>query len=127
MKILIISQYHPPEMGAAAMRWNDYAQILSNLGHEVTVLSEIPNYPTGVIPDKYKNKYFVKEKDSNKNFTIIRTAVWANARQTTIQRIGFYISFMFSAIYGGLKLGSFDLINRFFPATVCWYFGYGYQ
>ena len=110
MKILIISQYHPPEMGAAAMRWNDYAQILSNLGYEVTVLSEIPNYPTGVIPDKYKNKYFVKEKDSNKNFTIIRTAVWANARQTTIQRIGFYISFMFSAIYGGLKLGSFDLI-----------------
>jgi hypothetical protein len=64
MKILIISQYHPPEMGAAAMRWNDYAQILSNLGHEVTVLSEIPNYPTGVIPDEYKNKYFVNEKDS---------------------------------------------------------------
>ena len=110
MNILILSQYHPPEMGAAAMRWNDYAQILSNLGHEVTVLSEIPNYPTGVIPDEYKNKYFVNEKDSKNNFTIIRTAVWANARQTTIQRIGFYISFMFSAIYGGLKLGSFDLI-----------------
>ncbi|MBL7110226.1 MAG: glycosyltransferase WbuB, partial [Candidatus Marinimicrobia bacterium] len=58
MKILIISQYHPPEMGAAAMRWNDYAQILSKIGHKVTVLSEIPNYPSGVISKKYSKKYF---------------------------------------------------------------------
>ena len=110
MKILIISQYHPPEMGAAALRWNDYAQILSKRGHKVTVLCEIPNYPTGIIPEKYSSKYFFQETDSTGSFQIIRTIVWANQRKTTLQRIGFYISFMFSAIYGGLKLGSFDLI-----------------
>ncbi len=110
MKILIISQYHPPEMGAAAMRWNDYALILSKRGHSVTVLSEIPNYPSGIIPKKYSNKNFISEKDPTRNFTIIRTAVWANSRQTTIQRLGFYLSFMFSSIYSGLKLGKIDLI-----------------
>ncbi len=110
MKILIISQYHPPEMGAAAMRWNDYAHILSKIGHKVTVLSEIPNYPSGVISKKYSKKYFVTEKDPTGKFTIIRTAVMANPRQTTMQRIGFYLSFMFSSIYCGLKIGSFDLI-----------------
>jgi glycosyltransferase involved in cell wall biosynthesis len=110
MKILIISQYHPPEMGAAAMRWYDYARILTKHGHDVTVLSELPNYPSGIINEKYSKKWFWIEKDSTEKFTIVRTAVWANPRKTTIQRIGFYLSFMYSAIYGGLKLGSFDLI-----------------
>lgn len=110
MKILIISQYHPPEMGAAASRWSDYASILSKQGHSVTVVSEIPNYPSGIIPNEYKKKWFVKEKDPTNTYSIIRTAVWANSRKTNIQRIGFYLSFMISSALLGLKLNKFDLM-----------------
>ncbi|MBC8216679.1 MAG: glycosyltransferase family 4 protein [Candidatus Marinimicrobia bacterium] len=110
MKILIISQYHPPEMGAAASRWSDYAIILSRQGHSVTVIAEIPNYPSGIVPQRYKKKWFVKEQDPTNTYSIIRTAVWANSRKTNIQRIGFYLSFMFSSALIGLKLRRSDLI-----------------
>ena len=46
MKVLIITQYFPPEIGAAASRWGDYSRILSKNNHDVTVLCEVPNYPS---------------------------------------------------------------------------------
>ena len=44
MKILIISQYFWPEN----FKINDIALGLKELGHEVSVLTGIPNYPLGV-------------------------------------------------------------------------------
>jgi hypothetical protein len=38
MHVLLITQYFPPEIGAAATRWGDYVQILIKKGHRVTVL-----------------------------------------------------------------------------------------
>ncbi|HIC83368.1 MAG TPA: glycosyltransferase WbuB, partial [Candidatus Marinimicrobia bacterium] len=47
MHVLLITQYFPPEIGAAATRWGDYVKILNSMGHRVTVLCEMPNYPLG--------------------------------------------------------------------------------
>ena len=46
MKIHIITQYYYPEMGAAAVRWKDYSILLAEMGHDVTVICERPNYPS---------------------------------------------------------------------------------
>jgi colanic acid biosynthesis glycosyl transferase WcaI len=58
MKILIISQYFWPE----EFRINDLSVELVNLGHDVTVLTGVPNYPSGKMlydfgknPAKYSN------------------------------------------------------------------------
>ena len=40
MHVFIITQYFPPEIGASASRWGDYADILIKQNHEVTVLCE---------------------------------------------------------------------------------------
>lgn len=50
MKILIISQRYYPEN----FRINDISAALCKLGHEVTVLTGLPNYPTGKIPSEYR-------------------------------------------------------------------------
>ena len=55
MHVLLITQYFPPEIGAAASRWGDYTKILINQGHKVTVLCEAPNYPIGTLYNGYKN------------------------------------------------------------------------
>ena len=47
MHIFLVTQYFPPEVGAAPSRWGDYVQIMLSRGHKVTVLCEIPNYPYG--------------------------------------------------------------------------------
>ena len=50
MKILYVSQYFPPEMGAPAARVSELARHWVKAGHEVTVLTGFPNHPTGVVP-----------------------------------------------------------------------------
>lgn len=49
MKILIVTQYFQPE----SFRINDLAQELKTRGHVVTVLTGLPNYPTGHWFDGY--------------------------------------------------------------------------
>ena len=50
MKILVISQYFYPEN----FRINDFVDSLIERGNEVTIISAIPNYPTGKIVGSYK-------------------------------------------------------------------------
>ena len=50
MRILYLSQYFPPEVGATQMRAYEMASYLVSSGHQVTVLAEVPNHPTGIIP-----------------------------------------------------------------------------
>lgn len=49
MKILIVSQYYYPEQ----FQINEIAPELVKRGHEVTVLSGLPNYPRGVVYEGY--------------------------------------------------------------------------
>ena len=51
-KILVVSQNYYPEQ----FRINDITQELVKLGHNVTVLTGLPNYPGGKIYDGYKDK-----------------------------------------------------------------------
>jgi glycosyltransferase involved in cell wall biosynthesis len=110
MNILIISQYFPPEVGAAATRWSEYGQILCDLGHRVTVLTELPNYPSGIIEEGYPKYWFHRDEVQQGKPEVIRVPVWANPRKTTFQRLGFFSSFMLSAMIRSLILPKYDLI-----------------
>ena len=45
MRILILTQYYPPEVGAAQNRLSNLANSLMEAGHTVTVLTALSNYP----------------------------------------------------------------------------------
>lgn len=51
MKILVISQFYYPE---PFQKLKDLCEGWSDAGHEVTVLTGLPNYPTGNIPQEYQ-------------------------------------------------------------------------
>ena len=52
MKAVILTQFFPPEMGAAQNRISALARAFVRRGHDLTVLTALPNYPTGQIyPD----------------------------------------------------------------------------
>jgi glycosyltransferase involved in cell wall biosynthesis len=61
MKILVISQHFPPERGAVR-RLYDFARYFVRQGHEVSVLTAIPNYPDGVVPPRYRGRLFFYEE-----------------------------------------------------------------
>ena len=109
MRVLLIAQYFPPEIGAAASRWGDYVDILVQKGHKVTVLCGMPNYPQGKRFDGYNNLWVKREKKSS-NLRIIRSAVWANDRKSTFKMLGNYLSFAFSGVMNAIKIRNVDLI-----------------
>ena len=109
MHVLLITQYFPPEIGAAASRWGDYTKILINQGHKVTVICEVPNYPHGKYFNGYKNAWYKKEK-INQSLTVIRSHALANNRKTTLKKLLHYFSFMLSGIINVNKIHNYDLV-----------------
>ena len=95
-KLLYITQYYPPEVGAGAVRSNVMSQYLAKDGWEVDVVCEKPNYPTGVIDESYLGKWVYKEK-LTENLTIHRIWSVANERKNVVQQLLFFLSFMVSS------------------------------
>ena len=85
MHVFIVTQYFPPEIGAAASRWGDYVNILINQGYKVTVLSEAPHYPHKNYYSKYKNHWIKVEKKSP-NLTILRSKAFASDRKGFVKK-----------------------------------------
>jgi glycosyltransferase involved in cell wall biosynthesis len=61
MRFLILSQYFPPEVGAAQARLGAFAKELHELGHTVEVATSLPNYPVGKTFPGYEGRTYVRE------------------------------------------------------------------
>src|SRR6266516_4105659 len=55
MRILLVTHYFPPETGAPQARLSALAAAWAADGDAVTVLTGMPNHPTGVIPAEYRH------------------------------------------------------------------------
>jgi hypothetical protein len=62
MKLLILTQYFPPEVGAPQNRLFELALRLKKKGIDVEVLTAMPNYPKMEIMEGYKGKHYVEEE-----------------------------------------------------------------
>lgn len=54
MNIWVVCQYYPPEIGAPSARISGLAKSWAAAGHNVAVLTGIPNHPEGIVPEAYK-------------------------------------------------------------------------
>ena len=92
--IVIISNYYPPEMGAAANRIKNLAEGLQKKGNIVTVICPLPNYPKGQIFKKYKNKFSCKEVINDVN--IKRYWIFPSKSKNAFIRLISMLSFAWS-------------------------------
>ena len=90
MKILIISQYFFPEN----FRINDFAYSLVKRGHDVTVLTGLPNYPKG----KYFGDFKVLKREEMNGLQIIRVPLIPRFQSKGWQLAINYLSFLFSSL-----------------------------
>lgn len=93
-KILIISNYYPPEMGAAANRIQQMAEGLKDKGNEVIVICPMPNYPYGKIQKPYQNKFTITEK--TQGVTIKRYWIYPSISKNIFLRFFSMFSFAVS-------------------------------
>jgi colanic acid biosynthesis glycosyl transferase WcaI len=109
MKILYISQYYPPEMGAPAARVSELAREWVKRGHQVTVLTAFPHHPHGTKRREDVGVLTRREKDGDVD--LIRTYVFAARNSGFLWRIVSYVSFMMSAILIGVwRVGRPDIV-----------------
>ncbi len=111
MKILYVSQYFPPEMGAPAARAAELSRHWAAAGHEANVLTGFPNHPTGVVPPEYRRKFgrlVIREKTEGVN--VVRTWLLPFPNRRAYERMLNYSSFCVSAASTGLFLSRPDVV-----------------
>jgi glycosyltransferase involved in cell wall biosynthesis len=105
MKILYVSQYFPPEMGAPAGRAAELSRLWAEDGHEVTVLTGFPNHPTGVVPPEYRRKFRrLVARENYHDVNVVRTWLLPVPNRKTYERILNYSSFCVSSAITGILL-----------------------
>jgi glycosyltransferase involved in cell wall biosynthesis len=111
MKILYVSQYFPPEMGAPAARAAELSRLWSEDGHEVTVLTGFPNHPTGIVPFEYRRnlRHLVAHESAN-GVNVVRTWLLPFPNRKAHERILNYSSFCISAAITGVFLEQPDVV-----------------
>jgi glycosyltransferase involved in cell wall biosynthesis len=111
LKILYISQYFPPEMGAPAGRVAELSHLWTDAGHDVTVLTGFPNHPTGVVPSEYRSKLrrLICHEQAD-GVQVVRTWLLPLPNRRAYERILNYSSFCLSAASTGMFLSQPDLV-----------------
>lgn len=108
MKICIIGSYFPPDIGAnSTQAWN-LSRILSEKGHQVTVVTAFPHYPDGKIPKNYLKRFFVKEYPDR--VKVFRVWVPPLVSEGFVKRLVIFASFTVSHFVGLFLVPDYDLI-----------------
>jgi colanic acid biosynthesis glycosyl transferase WcaI len=111
MKILYVSQYFPPEMGAPAGRVAELSRLWAEDGHEVTVLTGFPNHPTGIVPPEYRRKFRrLVTCDTYHGVDVVRTWLLPFPNRKAYERMLNYSSFCISSACAGIFLHRPDLV-----------------
>ena len=98
MKIAILTQYYPPEMGAPQGRLSELAKSIVSLGHEVIVLTAMPSYPLGRTFDGYGG---LLRRETRDGVSVIRTWAYPTQSPSIVKRLATYFSFVFSSLLFG--------------------------
>jgi glycosyltransferase involved in cell wall biosynthesis len=109
MKLLILTQYFPPEVGAPQNRLYELAVRLQQKGIDISVLTAMPNYPQMQVYEGYKGKFYMRESMSG--LQVHRSWIYTTSGKGIFKRLLNYFSFVFTSFWvGWFKLGKFDYI-----------------
>jgi len=90
MKILVVDQYYYPE----EFQINEICEQMVKDGHYVTVLTGLPNYPTGIIPEDYKRG---KKRDEFINGVHVLRSFEIGRKKNVVGMTVNYLSYAISA------------------------------
>lgn len=112
MNILVVTQYFWPE----SFRINDLVQGLSEMGHEVTILTGKPNYPAGKFYEGYS--FLKKNTEYYQSMKVIRSPLIPRGKNSKILLALNYLSFAIFACIAGLRCKKADVIFVYEPSPI---------
>jgi glycosyltransferase involved in cell wall biosynthesis len=101
MRTLIVSHYFPPETGAPQARLSALAATWAADGDQVTVLTGMPNHPTGILPPEYRRA--IRRREHRDRYTVLRTWLYATPNEGIARKTASHLSFMVSSVLLGWR------------------------
>lgn len=108
MRLIVLTHYFPPEVGAPQARLFELARRLVAGGVRVTVVTGFPNYPTGVVAKGYRGRFAMREQMDGVN--VLRTWVFATPNKGFAKRLLNHVSFALSSLTALRRSGPADVI-----------------
>ncbi|MFW6061441.1 MAG: glycosyltransferase family 4 protein [Planctomycetota bacterium] len=122
MRILLLTHYFPPEGNAPASRCYEMAKRWARWGHEVEVVTCVPNYPDGIVYDGYRSR-FRSQVEQMDGIRVRRIWTYLAANKGTGKRALNYASYMASATWSGLWRRRPDVMIASSPQFFCGWSG----
>ena len=107
-RILFLTHYFHPEVGASQTRILECARLLQQRGYDVTVATGFPNYPDGVIPEPYRGRWL--ETETVDGFRVLRSKVYPAPNRGFGRRLVNHASFAISAMATSWRAGHADVV-----------------
>jgi colanic acid biosynthesis glycosyl transferase WcaI len=104
MRILVVSQYYPPEDVGAAVYLSQLTHDLAAGGHRVTMLTGFPNYPGRRIFKGYRKRLY--QRETIDGIEVVRTWLYANPSESYGSRALNWGTFCLSSFAGGILAGA---------------------
>lgn len=108
LRVVLLTHYFPPEVGAPQARLYELATRAAAAGLAVTVVTGFPNYPNGVVPDGYRGRFRMEEAMGG--IRVIRTSVYATPNRGFVRRILNHLSFAASSLAAAGRAGPADIL-----------------
>lgn len=123
MRVLVVCHYFPPEIGAPQARVSDLARAWAQAADEVTVLTGMPNHPTGIVPEVYRGRILAEEAIDG--YRVVRTWLYATPNTGILKKTVGHLSFMVTSVVLGLRrVGRADVVvvssPTFFSVFSAW-------
>jgi len=106
--ILFISHYFPPEVNAPANRTYEHARRWVADGHQVTVITGVPNHPRGAIFPGYRNRWL--QQETIDGIRVLRTWMYLTANEGFLRRTLNYVLFAATALLASLRVRRPDIV-----------------
>lgn len=122
VNILFLSHYFPPESNAPAARTYEHCVRWAREGHDVTVVTCVPNCPTGVVFSGYRNRWN-PQVEMVDGVRVVRVWSYVAPNAGTFRRIVNYLSYMVTAILASLRVRRPDVVIATSPQFFCGWAG----
>lgn len=122
MNILFLTHYFPPEVNAPASRTYEHCKRWVAWGHNVTVVTCVPNHPTGKIYPGFRNTLFQKEVVDE--IKVVRVLTYLTPNKGVIKRSFNYLFFGIMSIMVSPLIHRTDVVISTSPQFFCGLAGY---
>jgi glycosyltransferase involved in cell wall biosynthesis len=122
MRILFLTHYFPPEVNAPASRTFEHCKHWVSQGHEVTVVTCVPNHPSGKVYTGYKSRFLQQEKRAG--IRVLRVWTYVTPNKGFLKRTINYLTYLIMTILIIPLIPKFDVVISTSPQFFCGLAGY---